>query len=120
MGMKDLQLQRIPSLPSTIVEILQGEKRGSYFSPRDLAEIVVTDPGLTAETLRIANSSYYGVSGKVKTVSQAINILGVNTVRRLAVTSSPTVPLPRVAPTLNNPSRYVSEMARPSILGSTT
>ena len=86
--MKDLQLQRIPSLPSTIVEILQGEKRGSYFSPRDLAEIVVTDPGLTAETLRIANSSYYGVSGKVKTVSQAINILGVNTVRRLAVKSS--------------------------------
>ena len=41
-------------------------------------------------------------------------------VRRLAVTSSPTSPLPRVAPTLNTPSRYVSEMARPSIFGSTT
>ncbi len=41
-------------------------------------------------------------------------------VRRLWVTSSPISPLPRVAPRSNKPSRYSSEIASPSIFGSTT
>ena len=39
-------------------------------------------------------------------------------VRMFAVTSSPTLPLPRVAPTASTPSRYVSETAAPSIFNS--
>ncbi len=42
------------------------------------------------------------------------------TVRRLAVTSSPAMPLPRVAPRTNTPSSYTSEMASPSTFGSVT
>src|SRR5438270_383001 len=41
-------------------------------------------------------------------------------VRRFWVTSSPISPLPRVAPRSSTPSRYTSEIARPSILGSVT
>ena len=41
-------------------------------------------------------------------------------VRRLRVTSSPMVPLPRVAPFASTPSSYVRAMASPSILGSAT
>src|SRR5207244_3380938 len=40
------------------------------------------------------------------------------TVRRLAVTSSPTRPLPRVAPTTNRPCSYVRLTAAPSIFTS--
>ena len=41
-------------------------------------------------------------------------------VRRLCVTSSPTSPLPRVAPRSRIPLRYTRLIARPSIFGSTT
>ena len=41
-------------------------------------------------------------------------------VRRLAVTSSPTSPSPRVAPRTKTPFSYTSEIARPSIFGSVT
>ena len=41
-------------------------------------------------------------------------------VRMFVVTSSPTIPSPRVAPRVNAPSSYVSEIARPSIFGSDT
>ena len=41
-------------------------------------------------------------------------------VRRLCVTSSPTSPLPRVAPRTRTPFSYSSEIARPSIFGSAT
>ena len=41
-------------------------------------------------------------------------------VRRLWVTSSPISPSPRVAPRSSTPSRYSSEIARPSIFGSAT
>ena len=40
------------------------------------------------------------------------------TVRRFAVTTSPTFPLPRVAPSVSTPSRYVRAIAAPSILSS--
>ena len=40
-------------------------------------------------------------------------------VRRFSVTSSPTLPSPRVAPWTNLPSRYSRAMERPSTLGST-
>ena len=42
------------------------------------------------------------------------------TVRRLAVTSSPTAPSPRVEPSTSSPSSYTSSTARPSSLGSQT
>ena len=41
-------------------------------------------------------------------------------VRRLDVTSSPTMPLPRVAPRTNTPSSYVSATASPSYFSSQT
>ncbi len=41
-------------------------------------------------------------------------------VRRFSVTSSPVMPSPRVAPTVNCPSTYCNEIARPSSFGSAT
>ncbi len=51
----------------------------------------------------------------------SVSLSGIErTVRRLAVTSSPTKPSPRVEPRTNTPSRYSRETDSPSILGSTT
>ena len=44
-----------------------------------------TDPLLAAKVLRIANSAYYGLSGRVSTLSFAVSVMGFQGVRSLAV-----------------------------------
>jgi len=41
-----------------------------------LSNIIEKDPGLTANVLRMANSSYYGLSKRVMTVKHAVSLLG--------------------------------------------
>lgn len=75
-------LRDLPSLPSVILELLHT------FGQQDvdiatLADKISSDQALAARTLRLANSSFYGLSAKVKTVNQAIVVLGFDSVRTL-------------------------------------
>jgi HD-like signal output (HDOD) protein len=51
----------------------------------DLARAVGTDPALASRTLALANSAYYGLSGRVSTMEFAVSVIGFNTVRALAL-----------------------------------
>jgi HD-like signal output (HDOD) protein len=46
------------------------------------------DPALTARMLRMANSAYYGLSGRVASASFAVTVIGFQTVRSLAAMSA--------------------------------
>jgi HD-like signal output (HDOD) protein len=48
-----------------------------------LEQILLSDPGLTAQVLRLANSAYFGVSRQVSTLSIAIAIIGHDRLRKL-------------------------------------
>ena len=55
-------------------------------SARELAEIVQLDPSLAAQVIRYANSPYYGYSGRVTTIRDAIaRVLGYDMVMNLAL-----------------------------------
>ena len=82
-------LQSLPSLPVVVLEVLKS------FEDADanigvLAEKVAQDQALAAKTLRIANSSFYGLSRKVATIQQAITILGFDSVRALIAAAAVT------------------------------
>src|SRR5690349_3012914 len=51
---------------------------------RALEHVIESDPAITAKVLKVANSSYYG-HGEVPSISRAIALLGLNTVRSLSV-----------------------------------
>ncbi|MEW6313819.1 MAG: HDOD domain-containing protein [Pseudomonadota bacterium] len=53
-----------------------------------LAEYVGRDPGLAARILRVANSSFYGLPRQVSTIQDAVVVLGISTVRNLALAAS--------------------------------
>lgn len=57
-------------------------------APAQLARVVETDPALVARVLRLANSPYYGASRRVASVQHAIVMLGVDTVRGLAINAT--------------------------------
>ncbi|HEU5125624.1 MAG TPA: HDOD domain-containing protein [Verrucomicrobiae bacterium] len=53
-----------------------------------LGEAIEIDPDLTARLLRLANSSFYGFSSRVSTVTEAISLIGIQQVQDLILASS--------------------------------
>lgn len=80
-------LRELPSLPSIVLELLAAMDQENA-SIGYLADRISHDQALTAKTLRLANSSFYGVPSSVTTVQQAIAILGFGTVRMLIAAAS--------------------------------
>lgn len=52
----------------------------------DVAEVVKRDPALTARVLKLVNSPYYGLVGRVDTVSRAVMLLGMGEIQKLVIT----------------------------------
>jgi len=75
------------SMPQVILELLEESNRED-FSPGKLASIILKDPSLTARILKLANSSFYARETRATTVHQAINLLGVTTVKCLALSTA--------------------------------
>jgi HD-like signal output (HDOD) protein len=51
-----------------------------------VTRLVESDPGLAADTLRLANSPLFGFTSSVHAVSHAVSLLGLERVKRLATT----------------------------------
>ncbi len=80
-------IAKMPALPVTVGKVVEiANKQGT--SPVDLNKVVSMDPVLTARVLRLVNSAYYGLSTRVTTLVRAIIMLGVNTVKNLALSAA--------------------------------
>ena len=77
----------IPALPSVVMQV-NAVLTSKSETVEGVSRIIEKDTALTSKILRLANSSYYGLSYHVDTLSKAITILGFNAVRNLAVTVS--------------------------------
>ena len=54
----------------------------------EMADILATDQALAARVLTIANSAFYGLRRQVATINEAAILLGIRTIRNLALTAS--------------------------------
>jgi putative nucleotidyltransferase with HDIG domain len=79
----------LPSLPQVVME-LQATMQQEDIDTHALAARITLDSALTAKTLRLANSSFYGMPNKVTTIHQAISILGFHSIRTLVTACSVT------------------------------
>jgi putative nucleotidyltransferase with HDIG domain len=76
------QIEDLPSLPAVVMELLSSVEQEDV-DISVLARKVSHDSALTAKTLRLANSSLYGLQIKATTIQQAITFLGIRTTREL-------------------------------------
>ena len=83
------QLDDLPSLPAVVMELLTCIDQDDV-DISVLAKKVSHDQALTAKTLRLANSSTYGLQVKVTTIQQAITFLGFQTTRNLITAAAVT------------------------------
>jgi diguanylate cyclase (GGDEF)-like protein len=75
---------KLPTLPGIALKILESVQKERP-DLKEIGEILATDPPLSAEVLRLINSSLYALSVKVTSVFHAVNMLGLNTVKNLAL-----------------------------------
>ena len=69
-------LKPMPQVATQIIKIAEDPKS----SMADAAELVMYDPSLTANVLKLCNSAYFGLSRKVDSVKDAISLLGMDKV----------------------------------------
>ncbi len=74
-------LSTLPQVASQVLKLVDNPNA----SPRQIGALIERDAGLSSKLLKSANSAYYGAPGKVKTVSQAIAIMGLSAVRSVVV-----------------------------------
>ena len=80
-------INNMPSLPVTVSKV-QEICDNPKTSPVDLYKVINLDPVLMGKVMRLINSAYYGLSDKVTSLVRAIIMLGMNTVKNLALSSA--------------------------------
>lgn len=75
---------QLPS-PSTVARKLLTLSTSSTASTRDIAQVVKADPALCGRLLKLANSPLVGFSRPIAVIDDAIILLGVQAVHKLAI-----------------------------------
>ncbi len=74
----------MPQVASKVLELSADPNT----SAKQLQQVISDDQAMTGRILKIANSAMYSCSRKVKTLTEAIVMLGFNSIRSLVVTSA--------------------------------
>jgi len=80
-------ISKMPSLSTTVSKVMEICNRADA-SPNDLNRVISLDPVLTGLVLRLINSAYYSLPNQVTSLARAIIMLGLNTVKNLALSTA--------------------------------
>ncbi len=80
-------VRKMPSLSTTVSKVLEICSRPDT-APNDLNRVISLDPVLTGQVLKLINSAYYSLVNKVTSLTRAIIMLGLNTVKNLALSTA--------------------------------
>lgn len=76
----------LPPMPSSIQEVISACD-DQDMTVGQLSQVVLRDQSLTANILKLANSSFYGHARRVTTVTEAVVMLGFSAIKSLAISS---------------------------------
>lgn len=79
-----LQSPRLPSLPTIALEVIELVQQENV-DIRQIADTIKMDPALSSKILKTVNSSFYGQAYSISTISHALVVLGLNSVKTLAL-----------------------------------
>jgi HD-like signal output (HDOD) protein len=80
-------ISRMPSLSTTMSKVMEICNNPTA-SANDLNRIISLDPVLTGKVLKLINSAYYSLSEPISSLTRALIMLGINTVKNLALSSA--------------------------------
>src|SRR2546421_11031623 len=74
----------LPSLPAIAMQVLDLAQREEV-DIAEIARVISKDPALSSKILRTVNSSFYGRAQSISTISHALVILGLQSVKSLVL-----------------------------------
>jgi HD-like signal output (HDOD) protein len=89
----------IPSLPAAVEKLVQLSEKDA--TPREFADLIEQDQGLTAKVLRLVNSAFYSLRSPIASLRHASALLGTRTLKSLALSVSVINLLQRPCPGLD-------------------
>jgi HD-like signal output (HDOD) protein len=87
-------IKNMPSFPVSVRKVMEICGNTSV-NPSDLNKVISLDPVLTGKILQLVNSAYYGLGCRVTSLVKAITMLGINTVKNLALSTAILGALPK-------------------------
>lgn len=72
----------LPTLPDIALKVRDSVSKGDA-SAAELADMIVTDPALSARLIQVANSPLYRGANEIKNIQMAVTRLGNSTIRTL-------------------------------------
>lgn len=82
-----IDLNTLPVVPKVLLDLIKATQSAGV-SFKDLANIIGQDVSLSSRVLAVANSSFYRQWGEVNDLNRAIVVLGLSTVKTIAITRS--------------------------------
>ena len=77
----------LPPMPVVATKVIQLVENGKA-DAAEIARAIASDPAVSARILKIANSTFYGCRREIQSLSDAVVVLGHNTLKGLAVAAS--------------------------------
>ncbi|GJL66287.1 MAG: hypothetical protein NPIRA05_12580 [Nitrospirales bacterium] len=87
----------LPTLPEVYLRI-RNVIEDPKASMLEFAKALSADPVMTARVLKLVNSPFYGLSGKIESVSRAASILGMQPIHDLVLASSLATTFSQITP----------------------
>ena len=81
------EVRDLPTLPAIFTELAQMLS-DTNSSVKDVENLMESDQSLTMRVLKVANSAYYRVSDRVTNIGDAVNFLGFEKLKKVALSSS--------------------------------
>jgi len=78
---------KMPSLSTTVGKVMEICSRTDT-SPNELHKVISLDPILAGQVMKLINSAYYSLINKVTSLTRAITMLGMNTVKNIALSTA--------------------------------
>ncbi len=108
-------LDKLASLPSVYYRVRQALDDPDV-SLNTLADLIGSDPALSAALLRLANSAFYGFPRRIETVSRAISLAGIEQVGDVILASSIAATFGGIRPQRMDMSRFWRSSVRCALL----
>lgn len=81
------KIKELPTLPDVVFKVNEVVNDPNT-SAVDLENVISHDQAIAAKVLKLVNSAFYGLPGRVDTLARAIPLLGFSTVRNLVLSVS--------------------------------
>ncbi len=78
------QMSRLPSLPVIYLQVVE-ELQSADASLTRVGDIIAKDVGMSAQVLKLVNSAFFGLRRRVANASDAVNYLGLDTIKALVL-----------------------------------